>query len=99
MTSAELPDVSISAPAQEIAELLEAAIGHIAAVAGKNFWLRQIGRRSVFVRVPEDELARLQGAAPLVAMLVALGVGNASLDVPQAVRQQIVAKLRQAITR
>ena len=45
--------------AQEIAKpahmLLEAAIGHIAAVAGKNFWLRQIGGRSDFVLVPEDE--------------------------------------------
>ena len=50
--------------AQEIAKpdhmLLETAIGHIAAVTGKNFWLRQIGRRSVFVRVPEDEFARLE---------------------------------------
>ena len=43
--------------------LLQAAIGHVAAVAGKNFGLRQIGGRSVFVRVPEDEFARLERRA------------------------------------
>ena len=35
----------------------------IAAVAGQNFWLRQIGGRSVFVRVAEDEFARLERRA------------------------------------
>src|SRR6478672_4707991 len=43
--------------------LLQAAIGHVAAVAGKNFWLRQIGGRSVFVRVTEDEFTRLERRA------------------------------------
>ena len=47
--------------AQEVAELadmlLQAAISHVAAVAGQNFRLRQIGGRSVFVRVAEDEFA------------------------------------------
>ena len=53
--------------AQEIAKpahmLLQAAIGHVAAVAGKNFGLRQIGGRSVFVRVAEDEFTRLERRA------------------------------------
>ena len=43
--------------------LLQAAIGHVAAVAGENFGLRQIGGRSVFVRVAEDEFARLERRA------------------------------------
>ena len=53
--------------AQEITKpthmLLQAAVSHIAAVAGKNFGLRQIGGRSVFVRVPEDEFAWLERRA------------------------------------
>src|SRR6266536_2282545 len=53
--------------AQEVAEfadmLLQAAISHVAAVAGQNFRLWQIGGRSVFVRVAEDEFARLERRA------------------------------------
>src|SRR5580700_4104807 len=51
----------LSVLAQEVAELadmlLQAAISHIAAVAGQNLRLWQIGGRSVFVRVAEDEFA------------------------------------------
>jgi len=53
--------------AQEVAELadmlFQAAISHVAAIAGQNFRSWQIGGRSVFVRVPEDEFARLERRA------------------------------------
>ena len=56
--------VCLAVLAQELPKpahmLLQAAIGHVAAVAGKNFWLRQIGGRSVFVRISENEFARLE---------------------------------------
>src|SRR5436190_22928925 len=39
--------------------LLQPAIGHEAAVARESFGLRQIGGRSSFVRVAEDEFTRL----------------------------------------
>src|SRR5262245_39726428 len=38
----------------------EAAIRHIAAVVRKNRWLRQMGGRTLFVRIAEDELAGFQ---------------------------------------
>src|SRR4029077_329433 len=40
--------------------LLQPAIGHVAAVARENFGLRQIGGRSGFVRITEDEFTRLE---------------------------------------
>ena len=43
--------------------LLQSAISHVAAIAGENFGLRQIGGRSEFVRVAKDEFARLQRRA------------------------------------
>jgi len=53
--------------AQKITEpshmLLQSAICHVAAIAGQNFGLRQIGGRSEFVRVAKDEFARLQRRA------------------------------------
>ena len=43
--------------------LLQAAVCHETAVAGENLGLRQIGRGAVFIRIAEDELARLQRCA------------------------------------
>ena len=43
--------------------LLQPAIGHVASVARKSFGLRQIGGRSSFVRVTEDEFTRLERRA------------------------------------
>ena len=39
------------------------AVGHVAAVAGEDLGLRQVGRRAVLVGVAEDELAWLQRRA------------------------------------
>src|SRR5437762_3604512 len=45
--------------------LLQAAIGHVASVAGKNLGFGKIGREAVFVRVAEDEFSRLErGTGP-----------------------------------
>src|SRR5207302_883054 len=79
--------------AQEIAKsahmLLQAAIGHIAAVAGKNFWLRQIGGRPVFIRVPEDEFARLERRARAGRWHFASAL-NDRLREPVAVAEMVV---------
>src|SRR5262249_62066892 len=39
---------------------LQPPIGHVTAVAGQNFGLRQIDGRSEFVRITENEFARLE---------------------------------------
>src|SRR5262245_2149938 len=43
--------------------LLQPAIRHVTAVARENFGLRQISRRSGFIRVTEDEFTRLERGA------------------------------------
>ena len=40
--------------------LRKSAVGHVAAVARESFGLRVIGYDTVFVRIAEDELTRLQ---------------------------------------
>src|SRR5262249_10884148 len=55
----------LAVPAKEFAKqndvFLEPAICHVAAIAGEHIRLWQIRGGSVFIRIPEDELARLQG--------------------------------------
>src|SRR6185437_15120454 len=58
---------NVSVLAQELAEpadvLLQAAIGHVTAVARESFGLREVGGRPSFVRVTEDEFTRFQWRA------------------------------------
>ena len=79
--------------AQEVAKpsdvFLQAAIGHVAAVAGKDFRLRQIGARSVLVRVAEDEFARLERRAGARRRRLA-GAFDDRLRKPVAVAEVIV---------
>src|SRR5262249_47795268 len=49
--------------AKTIDMLLQPAIGHVAAVAGKCVRLRAVGGHSIFVRIAEDKFARLQRRA------------------------------------
>src|SRR4029077_8594875 len=56
------------------------AVGHRLDIDDGEFVVEREPDRHVV-----DELARLQGATPFVGMLVALGVGDAALDVPQPV--------------
>ena len=61
----------------------------IAAVAGQNFRLRQVGGRSVFVRVAEDELAWLERRAGAGRRYVA-GAFDDRLREPVAIAEVVV---------
>src|SRR4030095_12947293 len=65
------------------------AIGHVTAVTGKDLRLRQIGGRAVFVRVSEDELARLQGRAGAGRRLLA-GAFDDRLRKPVAIAEVVM---------
>ncbi len=69
--------------------LLQTAVSHVAAVAGQYLGQRAIGDHAIFVRIPEDELARLQRRARAGRRILAAAL-DSRLGQPVAIAEVVV---------